>query len=508
MKINKEIVRIALVGTQRSNLSLELIQSFKDLGIQQKNKEESILTIAAISAKMQKLAFSPIKINHKPSSKIWQETDLVCNKESIKHLYMIMDGAFENALPEYLNILASQKKCLPPEILPNLLERSVTNPDLWGQLKNNIGQRGLWLIQQNPNWKQLTKLKILNEWDEALNDERLIILEHLLENDPEIAIEKLEDSWSSESVNQKIKFLKILEKNPDTSIEPFLEELLDDRRKEIRRAAVQILSKIPSSSLSKRTFERLKKRIQIHKKGKKITLEISLPDKLENDMIRDGIDPRIQWFKGGVKASRMGQMIALVSPELWLQEFEKEAEDVLVLFETSEWSELIIQAIIEATILHQNKDWARALLSFSIRQKDNPTWQSLNINRLFDHISNDGFNTVAVNGMKATKGLLEENSPLTLLLKNCKCLWNDELTILVIRNLQNWLIGENSRYWNGWHYRTILKNASYLCNPHLHQQLILNWPEESRIWSSWEKEIDEFLSTLHFRKKMIIALEE
>ncbi len=509
MDLEKELVRVALVGTQRSGLSEEAKRKLASLGIPNNDKEEiSLLLGIGILSKMKKANFPPIDISQPKLGSEENPQEDVCSATSIKHLYMIVDGAFENALPEFLFNLSKNKKCLPPEILPNLLDLSLTSNDLWGELRKSIGSRGLWLIQQNPNWDRLLQQEVSTSWDLASNDERLKILERVRKKDPDRAIELLEETWASESVNQRIKFLRVLDQSLSKDLEPFLESLLDDRRKEIRRTAVQMLSKIPGSSLSQRMFSRLEGLMTIkHRKEKKEKLEIELPDKLENDMIRDGIDPRIQWFKGGVKASRLGQMVALIQPHMWLDYFKMEAEQVIELFVRSDWGELLVQAMVESTFLHKNKEWTRALLSFRIASSDRQRWQSLNISRLMDDLPDEVFNAVAIKGMKNTKGLLEENSPVTQLLKSSSCLWEDELTILVIRNLQEWLAGESSRYWNGWHYRTILKKAAYTCNPFIHDKLTFNWPEESRIWSSWEREIEEFLSTLFFRKKMILALK-
>lgn len=508
MGIKKELLRIALVGTQRASLSESTKKYLAELGIQdQLSEEDIILTGSAILSKIKKANFNTI---HIPFSKeeTTNENENVCGRKSIKHLYMIVDGAFENALPEFLHNLSKNKKSLPPEILPDLLNQSLTTPELWSKLKQSIGKKGEWLILQNPDWHRLIAKSINNEWDDATNDERLIILSKTRKKDPLAALQMVKGAWSQESMNQRIKFIRILESHLDYDLEFFLESLLDDRRKEIRRVATQVLAKIPGSALSERLFERVKGLMTIKKRAlKKDKLNIQLPEKLDDSMIRDGIDPRVQWFKGGVKASRLGQMVALIPPSLWMNHFKMSAKEILELFVRSDWGELLVQAMVESTHLHKNEDWIEALLTFKIESQHIQRWQSLNVSRLMNDVTDDVFNNVTIAGMKQAKGLLEENSPITMLLKTGSALWKDELTLLVLKNLQEWLAGETSRYWNGWHYRTILKKAAYTCNPFLHDELTANWPEESRIWSSWEKEIEEFLSTLYFRKKMIEGLQ-
>ena len=102
--------------------------------------------------------------------------------------------------------------------------------------------------------------------------------------------------------------------------------------------------------------------------------------------------------------------------------------------------------------------------------------------------------------------LPEEHSPADLLLRSSNHPWNDELAILFINKLRKWILGESSR-WGGWHIRKTLKEAGYLISPTLFSQLSRGWPVDAPIWSGWQKDVEAFLSILHFRKMMIEELE-
>jgi hypothetical protein len=509
MDIKKELVRIALVGTQRSSLSANVRKRLAELGIREEQEEtEAILMAAAIWSRMEKASLHATFLTRANAAPDSGQGASACSPKSIKHLYMIVDGAFEQALPEFLHHLAANDKCLPPEILPDLLEQYLTSPDLWERLKQSLGEREKWLIRQNPHWHRLLDTSPATAWDEAGKDERLRIFTKVRKEQPRQALAMLQATWEEEGINQRVRFLNLLATNLGKDDEEFLEDLLDHRRKEIRKAAARLLAQLPDSRLSQRMFTRLTELITSQKRpSQKDKLDIRLPDRLDDHMIRDGIDPRVQWFKGGVKASRLGQMVAMVPPAMWRAHFNNTPKEMIRLFVRSDWGELLLQAAVEATVLHRDMDWAEALLSFRMESSERQRWQGLNVNRLMDDLPDEVFNRVAIKGMRQTEGLLEENSPITYMLKTCACLWEDELTLLVMKNLQDWLAGERSRYWNGWHYRNILKRAAYTCNPFLHDRLANDWPEDSKIWSSWERDIEEFLSTLFFRKKMITALK-
>ncbi|MGB1216669.1 MAG: DUF5691 domain-containing protein [Saprospiraceae bacterium] len=507
-EFTKELVKTALIGTKRAEVPRVVLDELEKKKMTSSFKEEQVLSAAALLNMTEKAGFQTKHISTIPESPKYQTETTTCSPASIKHLYMVVDGAFELALPEFLHHLGLNKKCLPPEILPDLLEQSLASQDLWQKLQKSIGDRGWWLIQQNPDWFPLLP-KQEKPWDDASNEERLSIWEKQWLDQPYDALNLLEETWSSESNNQRLAFLKVLEKNLSPDAEIFLESLLDDRRKEIRKSAVRMLAQIPDSQFSKRTFKRLSELMEIKtSKSKGDLLQVQLPDQLDDEMIRDGIDPRVQWFKGGVKASRLGQMVAMIHPKLWEEQFKKDAAEIVNLFRSSDWGELLLQAVIEAAVLHKDENWTAALLLFKIENQHIQQWQNLNTNRLIEQVSDKIFNTVATKGMEQNQGLLEEGSPVTYMLKNCACLWSDELTELVIVNLHEWLAGESSRYWNGWHYRSILKKASYMCNPFIHEKFSYEWwPRESKIWGSWEREVDDFLATLHFRCKMVEGLK-
>ena len=255
-------------------------------------------------------------------------------------------------------------------------------------------------------------------------------------------------------------------------------------------------------------FERLKKLILL-KSGalKKSKLDVTLPENDIDELIRDGIDPSAQWYKGGIKASRLGQMVSIVPPDFWETHFKKNTADTLQLFVRSNFSELLLQALTEATFRHKNEAWMEAIVSFWIQNHARQRWDGFKPKKILEILPVHLFNQLAIESLEGRDNIFGEDAPITEILKSSNHFWEDELTLKVIQKMQDWLTGSSSGYWSGWHLRTILKQAAYACNPNLYETLQKGWTSNSYIWASWERDIDNFLSVLKFRKDMIEALK-
>ena len=505
----EEIVKTALVGTERSQLSEKCLSDLQILGIDTNgNMSLVILKAAAIYSRMQKAGMMLPVWEKKVPKAAPKDKAPICNAKAIKFLSLMMSGTHEAALPEFMQHLVLHNKRLPIEKLPELFNRCKSQKNLWSILAPTVGKQGEWLIEQNPAWHHLLLKPKNDDWETSSSNERKAMIHYLRKTSPQKAITLLESTWSSENLPTKTAFLDLLNTGLSKQDEAFLENCLDDRRKDIRKLAATLLARIDESDLVQRMLERVKGLIVIKKRtDQKIKLDITLPENCDDVMIRDGIDPSLQWFKGGIRASRLGQMIVAIPPNKWNTFFDAGATEILDIYVRSEWGELLVQAMMEATALHKDEEWMEVLLLFWIKNHTVQRWQNLKPDKLLEQLTPTVFNKVAIEGMTINTGLLDEHAPITRLLKSSNHPWEEALTLLVLKNLKTWLSNEATRYWNGWHYRSILKKAAYTSKPNLYDLLSKSWPDESKIWSSWEREIEDFLKTLKFRQEMIKAIE-
>ncbi len=502
MNIKKDIIQLALIGTQRKEAPKKIGEFLTENQISFLNTEEQILFSCSILNRIEKAEIPINKIDKIPPKS--EDKEVFSAPKSIPYLYKIIDGTYADILPEFLLLLKKHSQNFPSELLPELLEQALLQPELRHSLEDCLGERGKWLANQNSQWQQFLPNTDLENWDFGSYDERYHIFNFLLKNNRhQEAIELLSKSWNEEGLKQKIQFLKILDKYIHIEHLSFVENLLNEKRKDLRQIAVKLLVQIDSSSLCKNIKQQLKDIFSIKKAiiGKD-KLNIKYPEVWNEDLFKIAIAPNISWQKSGIKAGRIGQMIALTNPNFWTYHLNKSSDEIIELFNKKEEKEWLLQALVESTKLFKNKEFSLSLLKSKINYSNDEFWKSINISPLINNIENENFNAILLKGIKTKNELLEENSIITHLLKNGKQKWSLPLTEQLIAHLQKHLFSSNTYYWNAWHYKSILKEMAYQAPIEAYNILYKIWEEPFAIGSSWEKEVGNTLSILHFRKKM------
>lgn len=505
----KNLIKTALIGTDRSELSESTLEELKQLGVDiEMNPANILLEGATLFAQMRKAGFQPKKWEGEIPLPSQNDKVKICSKKSSDHLAMILNGTYETALDEFIQHLIFNKKSLPPELLPELLEKCRSDKALWQKLHLAIGERGNWLIDQNEDWHFLIGKKQELDWETSRKTERVAILNALRKTQPDEALELIESTWEEDDWQHRADFLKTLKQNISLADEPFLEKCLDARRKEIRRTAASLLEKIEGSALRKRMWERVQQFISIkNKKAQKLKIEVQLPDTLDDATLRDGIDPRKKWAEGGLKASYFAQMFIIIPPARWEVFFEKNATEVLDVFVRSEWAGLLIQASIAATVRHKDENWMATIGSFYFKNHTKQRWQNLDVKPLLEVLPEHLFNQFAIKELKDFKAVLENDEPIVHLLQLNPNAWDKNLTLLLMKNLK-YIISQNINYgWNYIHYRNMLDRAAYGSDPSLYDILNKTWSNDENYWTNWGKEIDVFLQVLKFRRDLIAELE-
>ncbi|MEM1321791.1 MAG: DUF5691 domain-containing protein [Bacteroidota bacterium] len=504
-----DLVKLALLGTDRSQLSEAQLNELQQLGIDTSQAAPKLLLeAAALMAPMQK-AGQALKSWTGPLPRAAEEEEEQrCSARSAYHLAQIITKEKEVLLQDFLDILHLSGRSLPPEQLPALLERALQSSTFWEKLRPVLGQKGNWLIRQHPEWKRLVELPPLKLWEEGKREERRLLLESLRRQQPEKGLEILQETWPSETPNDKAKFIDILQIGLSELDEDFLEGCLDDRRKEVRRAAAKLLRRLPESRLVGRMKERLHQHFTVKRKGgKKIKLEVQPPEEVDEEMKRDGIDIKLRWPRGGLKASRLWQIMSAVPPAFWPQSLELEEAEVLSLFAKNEWRELLVQALVDATHCHPSTEWRNLLVTFWIEHYGEPRWFDLNVKSLLEELPDQLPDEIMLPALRKIYEDIDAEDPISELLQMTPKRWSKELSLLVLKRLEGWIIEEGSGYQLNYHYRNILKNAALAIPPHLYPKLKGSWKAMERQYRAWEQDIFDFLAMLSFRQRMYEEIE-
>ncbi|MFK7934255.1 MAG: DUF5691 domain-containing protein [Saprospiraceae bacterium] len=501
----EEIVKTALLGTERTKLSATTLQHLESLGVDTDVEETTILLqAAALLHQQQRVALPFADFAGELPERVANDNLRVCSVLSAYHLQLILDGTFGGVLREFIFCLNENQKELPPELLPDLLEQSLKNDVLYQQLEPALGERGKWLIQQNPGWQKLAQNDDPETWLTGRPNERIALIRYLRQNAPELAITLIESTWQQESLANKLTFLKLLKTGLSATDEAFLEQQSDNGRKEIRAIAADLLANLPTSALVGRMYQRVEECLYFQSEQ----LIIELPEDFTDDELRDGILPNANAYRGGLRASHFGQLLERVPPELWEIYLQRDATQCLQLFLRTDWRTTVLPALIKATARFKNATWAEAIIRYWLKTEEQDIWQNTAVKRIIPLLSAKNFNEICVTYIELQNELIGEESVVVQLLLADTHPWENSLTTALIMGFQRWLNTTDNYLWNTWHYRELLQVASTRADVNLFQQLKSGWRFSTAGQIRWEKEIEGFLRTLIFRRDMITELKK
>jgi hypothetical protein len=376
-----ELVGAALVGTERRAFAPPslpgALRNSLDAAREQP-PETAVLSTAATLALYLRAGRTPVRLpllERAPAAAM----DLPpCSAAAGQQLALMLTGQYAEALPEWLDRLARAGKRVASEHLPALLELVRARTELRPAIEAVLGQRGVWLAAQNPDWAPLVDAlpetpetaALAAAWETADRAARQRLLRHLrarleLRHLPVIL---LAATWEAESAEDRAAFVQSLADGLSLDDEDFLERALDDRAKSVRLAAADLLARLPGSQLAARMVERLRPLVQFERGWFKVRrFRLELPARCDAAMQRDGIEPKPRGSRGE-RAWWMLQMVAAAPLGYWTRTLDAPAAECVALASATEWRTLLVegwsQAVARqsATDTPEAAEWAEALL--------------------------------------------------------------------------------------------------------------------------------------------------
>lgn len=496
-----ELVRLALLGGERGNLSPELRKNLESYGIRTDDSFPAVLLEStALLNQVRKAAFKLESFKGEIPQSL-EETEVnACSPLSTAHLYAILDGRYAPALSEFLLHLKENKKSIPEETLPDLLNASLKDSSLWEQLEPVLGKKGEWLLNQWPDWQPLKGIRNIGPWDETPHTDRIKYLQFLRKENPEKALNVLQTHWDNMKAEEKFPLLKTLQKNLSEAEEEFLEKLLDERSKKVRLEAATLLSGIEKSALIERLYLHLLDIIHISED----TISFEIPESLPETTARDGIVPiPHKDHGGGMKAAWLRQMVSRIPPRRWSELMDKEARECLAFFLNNRWSDQLLPALTEAALLHKDINWGHAILEHLLTNANNETVPVTLIKQLIVQLPDKYVSSLTEYGTEVLPRIIENKSLFYLLLTNNSNAWTDRVSIWVLQNFKDWMRSQQKNFIGLDHYRELLDAGAYAVSPQLAEKFKIGWPTSGTTWFFWEDAIDKMIRTLAFRKEMI-----
>ncbi|MCL6503604.1 MAG: DUF5691 domain-containing protein [Pirellulales bacterium] len=172
------------------------------------------------------------------------------------HLVELFESLLASDVPqevliEALQAMAQRGWRVPTRCLPEVL--SIKEAKVRAALRPVLGQRGLWLAGFREDWQwavvsgEAPPQEVERIWNEGSLPERCLVLRHLRAVHPQQALTWLREAWPREKADARHALLRSLETGLAREDEPFLEQALADRSKDVRSLASQLLAQLPES---------------------------------------------------------------------------------------------------------------------------------------------------------------------------------------------------------------------------------------------------------------------
>ncbi|SCE29673.1 hypothetical protein GA0115240_15004 [Streptomyces sp. DvalAA-14] len=270
-----------------------------------------------------------------------------------------------------MGVARSEGYGAPPALLPALLDAARARTDLRADALALAGPRGLWLAGLNPDWKFALRAghtgagggtqdaqEARRIWEEGLFAERVALLTRSRLADPAAALELLASTWRSERAEDRLMFLDSLRTGLSARDEPFLEEALSDRSRNVRATAAELLSALPASALAGRMAARARSCVSMGAGG----IAVEAPYECDAAMERDGVAPTPPNGRGE-RAWWLGQLVDATPLSTWPARLGgRSPEQIVALPVLDDWQPDLHAAWCRAAVRQRDADWARALL--------------------------------------------------------------------------------------------------------------------------------------------------
>ncbi|MFC4056982.1 DUF5691 domain-containing protein [Planomonospora corallina] len=283
-------------------------------------------------------------------------------------LARILAGEQGRLLPEWLAAAAGRGHRVPSRLLPELLDHAARDRSIRPFLGVLAGRRGRWLAALNPAWgfleQEATGAPRVpaagpegEVWELGTAGDRRAHLAALRSADPAAARELLAATWEQETPDDRAAFLEVLADGLSGGDEPFLEAALDDRRREVRHQAADLLTRLPDSRLARRMAERAERCFTVTRRR----IEVTPPDECDAVMERDGIRARPPHGTGD-RGWWLQQLVARTPLEVWPRLLGRPPAE-LVGARLGDWTREVTAGWVRAAVLQRDPVWARELFA-------------------------------------------------------------------------------------------------------------------------------------------------
>lgn len=511
-----ELVTTALLGSEKQAATLPAPGTpLGDAlaGLDLADREGTLLGAAAAYALYQQAGQQPPTAPHALPAACPPEERPCPPPRAARHLAMLLDGHYVNLLPEWLQLVQQHGMRVPAEHLPALLDAGRKRNDVARELLPVLGRRGQWLAHWKAEWnyaQDMSTWDVEQVWHTGRQEQRKMLFAWLREYNPARARDLLAATWKEEGVKERTSFLYDLSTNLGPDDETFLETALDDRGKDVRREAANLLARLPDSALVQRMIARVRPLLRFEQGS----LTVTLPENCTKEMQRDGVELDSAEKKSDKQHEGQEgffQMLGKVPPSVLQEMLAATPEEITRVALRHEWREDFLTSLRSAIFTHREQTWARALLQ-AIEEVGITAFNWTNA-LLFPLIvlpleERESWTLHFVHAYPWPEKPKTKHPGWFLLTTIMYDRWNPPLSRAALDMLRHQFTSIS--HIRDYHElcRIIDQSFAYRFAPELLEEAAQGWDEQAKGWKHIQKAVQDMLEVLHFRRAMREAFTE
>ena len=387
------LTRAATTGTSREAPPASGLPTDDLLGSVQRSPERELLLRAGMHA-VYAAAGRKVEAGVEAPVPAPEETMPACSAKAAEILGRLLAGQRTEILREALDRLHQAGLRVPHVLLPTALD--VQQTALRSAVAALLGERGLWLAAQNPDWGWAVATSNETDettWEEGALGERISTLRRVRDRDPSVGLAWVEDVWKSEKADARVAMVEALETGLSSGDGGFLERALDDRSVRVCEAAAALLARISDSDYAGRAAARAEAILVryeppagglrgvaagLSRRGHAGMLAVEPPEHPDAGWRRD-LPGDVPERGVGDKSWRITRALSVVTPAHWEEHFGVTPSDLIVAAR-GDWEMAVFEGWCRASVLHRESSWAVPLWRSCYRfEHDLEGWQTWRI---------------------------------------------------------------------------------------------------------------------------------
>jgi hypothetical protein len=370
-----ELVDAAVLGTRRATLPTpapvlaDLARTGDETGGQADGT--GLLRLAALASRARRAGFVAAEAADRPAPATAPADDRpAVSVAARQRLAELMVAGRPELVAEWVRLLGRAGRRPPEALLPALLTSASGNQQLRDELAPVLGPGAAWLaaVAGNPGWDWVTAGQRASEpdlssWSTGDLKTRRELLERVRRTDPAAGRELVEATWSGDAAKDRKAFLPVLVIGLSGADEPFLSHARTDRSVEVRRAATELLARLPGSAVAVRAVRRAAAAVRLDGRN----LVITPPTELTSEMEADGLDSGARGGTGH-RGWMLTQVTAAPPVSWWAGHTGLAPARLLGIAEGTSWADALRNGWTTAAIRDRDTPWILALLDLSRTQ--------------------------------------------------------------------------------------------------------------------------------------------